>query len=148
MTRLDLLDHLYNGHSCENCKHFITCKINPQYSVCEKWEEAPEFGPGSILNIVRLAYPNTIKGDLIKEFPLSEASGTIHYLKPVYTNEDEHAKDELTLDIKEDTDHQVVDMLNKWQNIIKDVSDDKKSTIAQLLENQEAYLNSINTGKK
>lgn len=143
-----ILDHLYEEHYCNNCKHQLICKLNPMQSVCEKWEENPAFGPDSLLKIVRMAYPSLINGGLMKEFAMEAPSDNIFYIKPVYASEMVKEEKEISMDIREDEHKPVTDLLSKWSELVKDVQDGKKDMLAQLLENQEAYLNSMNMGKK
>jgi len=139
-TKQIILEHLYEGHYCKNCKHQYNCKVNPVQAVCEKWEV--ETLLSGMMGLMRKVYPSTIKGELFSEFPMEQASDNIFYLKPVYTADDKSSSIDMT--IREDEDKPVADHLLKWKNMIDDVKDgDKKDAIAKILENQEAYLNSI-----
>ena len=44
------------------------------------------FTPENMLRLVRLAYPNSIRGKLFTEFAMETAHDSIKYIRPVYTN--------------------------------------------------------------
>ena len=44
------------------------------------------FTPENMLRLVRLAYPNTIRGKIFTEFAMESARDSIKYIRPVYTN--------------------------------------------------------------
>jgi len=44
------------------------------------------FTPENMLRLVRLAYPNSIRGKLFTEFAMETARDSIKYIRPVYTN--------------------------------------------------------------
>lgn len=63
------------------------------------------FTPENMLRLVRLAYPNTIRGKLFTEFAMESARDSIKYIRPVYTNSqtgadlsNEKSFDDLNLD--------------------------------------------------
>ncbi len=134
-TKQIILDHIFDGHYCTNCKNYGLCKIKTKYPVCPKWEEKPIFDPSSILRVVRMSYPNSIKGELIKEFAMEKSNDSIFYLN--YKYGDEESNKEISLDIKED-DNAVANHLLDWKNKIED--DSKKSILETMLKNQEEFL--------
>ena len=42
--------------------------------------------PENVLRIVRLGYPNSVRGEIFHEFPMVTARDSIYYLDPVYTS--------------------------------------------------------------
>lgn len=42
--------------------------------------------PENVLRIVRLGYPNSVRGEIFTEFPMVTARDSIYYLSPVYTS--------------------------------------------------------------
>ena len=42
--------------------------------------------PENMLRIVRLSYPNSVRGDIFTEFAMETSNDSIKYIKPVYTN--------------------------------------------------------------
>ena len=42
--------------------------------------------PENVLRIVRLGYPNSVRGEIFHEFPMVTARDSIYYLDPVYTD--------------------------------------------------------------
>lgn len=144
-TKQIILEHLYEGHYCKNCKNRHDCQLNPAQAVCEKWEEDNLLS--QMFGLIRNVYPNTIKGNIVSAFPMEAASDNIFYLKPIYNQNivtpTPEKEPTTSLSVKEDEDKPVADILSKWKEMVDGVSDDKKDTLAQLLENQEAYLNSM-----
>ena len=43
----------------------------------------------ALLGVVRTAYPNTVRGEIFKEFAMEKPSNDILRLKPVFTNKEE-----------------------------------------------------------
>lgn len=44
------------------------------------------YTPENMLRIVRLSYPNSVRGDIFTEFAMESSHDSIKYIKPVYTN--------------------------------------------------------------
>jgi hypothetical protein len=82
-----------------------------------------------------MSYPNSIKGELIKEFAMEKPKESIFYLKP----DDGSKNKELSLDIKDDS-NSVANHLLDW---VDKVNDDKKDVLQTILKNQEEYLKKL-----
>lgn len=48
------------------------------------------YTPENMLRIVRLSYPNSVRGDIFTEFAMESSHDSIKYIKPVYTNAQRH----------------------------------------------------------
>lgn len=51
------------------------------------------YTPENMLRIVRLSYPNSVRGDIFTEFAMESSHDSIKYIKPVYTNAQRDAFD-------------------------------------------------------
>jgi hypothetical protein len=60
------------------CKH---PQLRKKFSTCYHWKKA-FLDPSSLLKVVRIAYPNSTRGDVFKEFAMKSPSDSIYYLKP------------------------------------------------------------------
>lgn len=80
-------ENLLSGKECSNCSNEVFCnKRNKKlYGTCLKWKEFNGFE--SILRVVRLAYPNTIKGQILSEFPMKKNRDSVFYIKPEYKDD-------------------------------------------------------------
>lgn len=88
----DAAKNLLVGKDCEHCLNHYDCRhpqLRKKFSTCYHWKEAI-FGPEGMLRIVRLAYPNVVKGDLIKEMAsMKKQDDSIFYLKPIFKEEND-----------------------------------------------------------
>lgn len=83
--------NLLAGKDCASCKHKDDChhpQLRNKFSTCWDWE-LWVFDPASMLKVFRLAYPNSIKGGIFKEFAMESTDNSIKYIKPIYNNKEE-----------------------------------------------------------
>ena len=85
MCDFENIEQLYQGHYCSNCSKQLFCKKNNEIKTCKEWEKELD---ASVLKVVRTAFPNSIKGDFVKEFTMQQSHG-IYYIEPVYTENEE-----------------------------------------------------------
>ena len=90
----DAAKNLLADKCCENCEFCNDChhpQLRKKFSTCYGWKKSI-FDASSLLRIVRLAYPNTIKNDVFKEFEIKESKETVYYMKPIYTEKKDDEK--------------------------------------------------------
>lgn len=75
---------LLEGKGCDNCGHQWSCNKNKEeLLVCGNWTVSLGFDASQILKIVRVGYPNMIRGELFSEQPMVSPEG-IYHIKPKY----------------------------------------------------------------
>lgn len=72
--------NILQDKTCDTCDFSLFCnKRNKKlYNTCLKWTKS---SMGTILKIVRLGYPNTIKNELLSVIPMQPRNDSIKYNK-------------------------------------------------------------------
>lgn len=89
-------ENLLSGKECSNCRNEFSCKKRNKklYGTCLGWKESIGFDPSSMLRVVRLAYPNSIRGDIVSVQPLLSSKDTVFYIRPKYGDENDNSGDD------------------------------------------------------
>lgn len=77
--------NLLENKTCDSCKHKFNCPIfGNKYNTCSVYEYS---NFDDILRVVRMGYPNSIKSDIVQEYPMEKTSNSIYKINTTYTNE-------------------------------------------------------------